>query len=155
MKLVKIFHNIGIDKKNEIIKEIRIMRQDFGPKDKDKYQNMLKDSVLINMLTRLQQHFNVSTETNDSISNATIEEAGPLFIWMVKYPNLYWIAWKEFLNDLFNNSSLRKILMILFKIRNIAYHKDKAIDSKHFFTYLSILVREKGRCKYILSFCPL
>ena len=78
-------------------------------------------------LQLLKEHFNVSSETNDLISNTTIEEAGPIFSWLVSCQKIYWIAWVEFFNDIFHDYSLKKVLMVLFNIKNIAIHKQKAL----------------------------
>ena len=71
-------------------------------------RNLLFDSVVEDRLQTFKNLFDVSSETNDLISNKTIEEAGPIFVWMLACPTLYWIAWNEFYNDLFKNHSLRE-----------------------------------------------
>ena len=82
-----------------------------------------------NTLQLLKEHFNVSSETNDLISNTTIEEAGPIFSWLVSCQETYWITWMEFCHDLFQNYPLKKILMVLFNIKNISIHMQK---ERHF-----------------------
>ena len=80
-----------------------------------------------NTLQFLKEHFNVSSEINGFISNVTIEEAGPIFSWLVSCQKIYWIAWMEFYHDLFDNYPLKKILMVLFNIKNIAIRKQKEL----------------------------
>ena len=80
----------------------------------------------------LKQHFNISIETNDLISNETIKEAGPIFSWMVSCQEIYWNPWMEFYHDLFQNYPLKKILMVLFNIKNISIHMQKAIFKTKF-----------------------
>ena len=82
-----------------------------------------------NTLQLLKEHFNVSSETNDLISNTTIEEAGPIFSWLVSCQEIYWITWTKFCHDLFQNYPLKKILMVLFNIKNISIHMQK---ERHF-----------------------
>ena len=66
------------------------------------------DNVVEDLLQTFKNLFNVSSETNDLISNMSIEEAGPIFVWMLLCPKLNWVAWNEFYNDLFKNHKLRE-----------------------------------------------
>ena len=82
----------------------------------------------------LKEHFNtISSETNDSISNETIEEAGPIFSWFVSCQEIYWITWMEFCHDLFQNYPLKKVLMVLFNIKNISIQMQKALFKTAFY----------------------
>ena len=92
-------------------------------------KDMLDDIEVEKMMQHIQNHFNQSLETIDLISDATIEEAGQIFTWMIRCPNNVYIkAWNKFYNDLFDNYNLRTILIVMYKIKNIAEIKQKVCD---------------------------
>ena len=133
IKFVNIFSQLSNNQKHMMLKIIRYLRQEYDRDINVCKEDMLEGAEVENMFQIIQQHFNVTTaneilyKVDDFISNATIVEAGPIFTWMVRCPDLYWIAWREFLKNLFDNYSLKKILMVLFNMRNVAKYKNKAI----------------------------
>ena len=90
---------------------------------------MLVDFEVEKVMQHIQNYFNKSLETIDLISDATIEEAGQIFTWMIRCPNNVYIkAWNNFYNDLFDNYNLRTILIVMYKIKNIAEINQKVCD---------------------------
>ena len=131
IEFVKIISKLNIEQKQELIKIIKgtrreLMQTSVGVNFCN--NGMLVDFKVEKAMQHIQNYFNKSLETIDLISDATIEEAGPIFTWMIKCPdNAYINAWNKFYNNLFD-FNLRTILIVLFKIKNIAELKQKVCD---------------------------
>ena len=50
---------------------------------------------------------------------------GDLFTWIIKCPSTYWIAWKEFIDRVVDNSSPVNLLLTLFKLNRSAQNSGK------------------------------
>ena len=73
-----------------------------------------------------------------NISNDDINDAGQLFVFLASCPNVYWIVWSEFFDNLLDNFNLKVILLNLFRIRQRA----AALEMEREFNITSSLLFE-------------